>query len=155
MAKSGKKTRLTEAEQKELGQKAALGMSSRRLAAYFEIDRKTMTDHYGDIIEKQRAIAEAELLKAQWKSALKGNPTLLVWLGKQLLGQADKPENKDAEKMVAARHELELKDIRKYLEARKRAGAEPLLVEVQQNAVLADNGAHKEIEAEILPRDDA
>ncbi len=149
-----KKVRLTEAEQEELSQKAALGMASRRLAAYFGIDRATMTKHYGHIIDRHRAIAEASLLKEQWKVALKGNPTMLVWLGKQLLGQADKPENKDAEKLVAAHHELAMKDIQKYLEAKAKTEGVPKQIEVRQNARPPDNGKLL-VEAEILPREDA
>jgi len=30
----------------------------------------------------------------QWKSAEKGNVTMQIWLGKQILGQADKSEVK-------------------------------------------------------------
>ena len=31
----------------------------------------------------------------QWKSAEKGNATIQIWLGKQYLGQSDKPNNEE------------------------------------------------------------
>jgi hypothetical protein len=39
-----------------------------------------------------------QLRSWQWKAAEKGNATLLIWLGKQYLGQAEKSEIKDTGK---------------------------------------------------------
>ena len=36
---------------------------------------------------------KAALRRSQWKLAQDGNPTMLVWLGKQMLGQRDKFEH--------------------------------------------------------------
>lgn len=38
------------------------------------------------------ASAKPKLRKLQWKAAEKGNATLLIWLGKQYLGQVDRQE---------------------------------------------------------------
>lgn len=40
-------------------------------------------------IERARADGKASLRRHQWTLAQKGNATLLIWLGKQLLGQKD------------------------------------------------------------------
>ena len=44
--------------------------------------------------QKQMAFAKPKLRKAQFDCALGGNATMLIWLGKQYLGQIDKQEMK-------------------------------------------------------------
>jgi AraC-like DNA-binding protein len=43
--------------------------------------------------QKQMAFAKPKLRKAQFDCALGGNATMLIWLGKQHLGQVDKQEH--------------------------------------------------------------
>lgn len=45
-----------------------------------------------EAIKKGNEIGKSSLRNAQFTYALKGNSTLLVWLGKQYLGQTDKVE---------------------------------------------------------------
>ena len=42
-----------------------------------------------DLIEKGRENGRSSLRRIQWKSALGGNTTMQIWLGKQYLGQRD------------------------------------------------------------------
>ena len=42
--------------------------------------------------QKQMAFAKPKLRKAQFDCALGGNATMLIWLGKQYLGQMEKQE---------------------------------------------------------------
>lgn len=44
------------------------------------------------LYKKHQGEGRASLRRAQWKAAQEGNPTMLVWLGKQMLGQKDKQE---------------------------------------------------------------
>jgi hypothetical protein len=37
---------------------------------------------------------KASLRRQQWAAAQKGNPTMLIWLGKQMLGQTDKVDTR-------------------------------------------------------------
>jgi len=46
--------------------------------------------------QKQMAFAKPKLRKAQMESAMAGNATMLVWLGKQYLDQRDKPKEEEA-----------------------------------------------------------
>lgn len=48
--------------------------------------------NFRDIFRQKRGMGKASLRRMQWKSAEGGNPTMLVWLGKQVLGQTDKHE---------------------------------------------------------------
>lgn len=43
-------------------------------------------------IEKGRQGGKSSLRREQWKLAQKGNASMLIWLGKQWLGQTDKVE---------------------------------------------------------------
>jgi hypothetical protein len=43
-------------------------------------------------IEEGRNQGRATLRRHQWQQAVAGNPTMLIWLGKQLLGQKDRVE---------------------------------------------------------------
>lgn len=65
----------------------AMGMS------YDTLERACKRDHnmkFAEYSELKRAEGKASLRRAQWKAAQDGNPTMLVWLGKQMLGQRDK-----------------------------------------------------------------
>ncbi len=44
-------------------------------------------------IEAGRENGRATLRRYQWQTAQAGNPALLIWLGKQILGQRDKIDN--------------------------------------------------------------
>lgn len=43
---------------------------------------------------------KASLRREQWKAAKGGNATMLIWLGKQYLGQRDKPKDEDENQVV-------------------------------------------------------
>lgn len=45
---------------------------------------------FADLINKAREDGKSSLRRQQYKLALDGNPTMLIWLGKQYLGQSDK-----------------------------------------------------------------
>ena len=45
-----------------------------------------------DFIKKAQSIGKTSLRQKQYQIALAGNVTMLIWLGKQYLGQAEKSE---------------------------------------------------------------
>ena len=45
-----------------------------------------------DYLSEKRQIGKASLRRRQHQAAMDGNPALLIWLGKQRLGQTDKQE---------------------------------------------------------------
>ncbi len=47
---------------------------------------------FSTLYKKHGDEGKASLRRAQWKAAQDGNPTMLVWLGKQMLGQRDKKD---------------------------------------------------------------
>lgn len=54
----------------------------------------TLTDRFSELLEKGRSKGKASLRRQQWEAAMKGNVVMMIWLGKQLLGQSDKIESK-------------------------------------------------------------
>lgn len=47
---------------------------------------------FADLFKKWREGGRCSLRRSQWKKALEGNPTMLIWMGKQVLGQKDQIE---------------------------------------------------------------
>lgn len=59
------------------------------IAAVVGCSTDTLKRRFADRIEKGREEGKASLRRMQFKKALDGNPTMLIWLGKQHLGQKD------------------------------------------------------------------
>lgn len=60
---------------------------------------------FSDYIRKKQSKGKASLRRRQYLTAVEeGNPTMLIWLGKQYLGQKDKPESValDSEPLIEA-----------------------------------------------------
>jgi hypothetical protein len=69
---------------------AGIFCSAEEIATVLGIARSTLYEKFPDALEKGRASGKESLRRAQFKAALKGNPAVLIWLGKQYLGQTDK-----------------------------------------------------------------
>ncbi len=68
---------------------AAMQCPMSEIAAFFEVSVDTLERRYAEIIKVAREGAKCSLRKAQWDKAMSGNPAMLIWLGKHLLGQKD------------------------------------------------------------------
>jgi hypothetical protein len=49
----------------------------------------TLERRFADVIKEAQARGKASLRRCQYKAAVDGSPALMIWLGKQLLGQRD------------------------------------------------------------------
>lgn len=67
----------------------AVNMPVRRIAHYFNCTPETLYNKFRDLIVNSNVEYEYKLRLAQLKAANDGNPTMLIWLGKQVLGQTD------------------------------------------------------------------
>ena len=83
---------LLEIDEKQVEKLAARFWKNTEIAAFFDCDEATIRKRFSDILAKGRETGRARLRDAQLKAALNGNPTMLIWLGKQLLGQKDSIE---------------------------------------------------------------
>jgi len=59
------------------------------IAAVVGCSVDTLERRFADVIKECREQGRMSLRRAQWKKALEGHPTMLIWLGKQELGQKD------------------------------------------------------------------
>jgi DNA-binding CsgD family transcriptional regulator len=110
MARPQKTATLTEAQ---IEQMAAVGCTDQEIAILAGIDENTLQRSFGALLKKGRSNLRDRLRTAQVRKALghfyekedkdgvmqvytaPPDNTMLIWLGKQYLGQSDKTETKD------------------------------------------------------------
>ena len=80
----------------EVWKLAALGCSLEEMSDWFGVKPDTLKYNFADYIAKGRAELKRRLRAAQIKTAMGGNATLLIWLGKNILGQSDNPHDSEA-----------------------------------------------------------
>jgi hypothetical protein len=67
---------------------ASLGCSDRDIATYFDVHENTLRYNFKEFLTKGRHQLKITLRQAQLRAAIENlNPTLLIWLGKNLLNQ--------------------------------------------------------------------
>jgi hypothetical protein len=59
------------------------------IAACLKCSIDTLERNYAGVINQGREQGKSSLRRAQYKKAMEGNPTMLIWLGKHRLGQKD------------------------------------------------------------------
>ena len=74
---------------------AQLGCKDNEIADWFGITDSTLRYQFTDELLKGREALKQTLRRAQIEVALKGNATMLIWLGKNILGQSDNPMDLD------------------------------------------------------------
>jgi len=74
---------------------ASLGCTDREIAQYFEVSESTLRYQLSSYLAKGRHQLRTTLRQAQLRVALEGNPTLLIWLGKNILSQNDNGTTSD------------------------------------------------------------
>jgi hypothetical protein len=69
-----------------------LGMSDTTLTRRIAERKIEGVTNFEALYKKHQGEGKASLRRSQWKAAQDGNPTMLVWLGKQVLDQKDRQE---------------------------------------------------------------
>ena len=94
MAKEKKKTGRPKSDIPGLKveQLASYGCTNTEIAEYFGVNESTIRRSFAEFLTKGRASGKIKLRQLQMKAAEQGNVTMLIWLGKQVLGQQDKSE---------------------------------------------------------------
>ena len=77
---------------------SALGCTDREIARWWDMDENTLRYNFSEVLEKGRIDIKMNLRRAQLDLALKGNAVMLIWLGKNVLGQSDNPFQAEDEK---------------------------------------------------------
>ena len=81
----------------EVQKLSKFGMTNVEIADFFGCDESLIRKSYSEYLTKGRAEMKLRLRQLQWKSAEKGNAVMLIWLGKQILGQSDIPIGEDSQ----------------------------------------------------------
>ena len=68
---------------------ATLHASYREMSDFFGVPEETFKYNFRELVAKGRAETKHKLRSAEIKLALSGNATMLIWLGKQMLGQTE------------------------------------------------------------------
>ena len=71
---------------------AKIGMTLRDIADVMRIPMHKLREFYQDEVDQGRAAMRQNLRMAQFKKAAEGDTRMLIWLGKQYLGQSEKLE---------------------------------------------------------------
>jgi hypothetical protein len=71
---------------------AGIGCPNKEIASIVGCSVDTLDRHFADVITKGRENGKTRLRKKQIEVALAGTVTMLIVLGKNMLGQADKQE---------------------------------------------------------------
>lgn len=79
--------------QSEVEHLASLGCNDREIAEYFGLSESTLRYNFSLELTNGRHSLKCSLRRAQLQTALSGNATLLIWLGKNILLQSDNPTN--------------------------------------------------------------
>lgn len=67
--------------------------TNEEIASVVGCHRETLANNYSTHIKKGRDRGKSSLRRMQFQKAQDGNPTMLIWLGKQYLGQSDHNED--------------------------------------------------------------
>lgn len=85
-----------------------LGMSEDTLGRRIAERQIEGVKNFADLYKKHQGEGKASLRRAQWKAAQDGNPTMLVWLGKQVLGQKDKMDHSSTDGTMSPPSRIEI-----------------------------------------------
>jgi hypothetical protein len=75
---------------------AMMGCPDREIAEWYMVSESTLRYNFSSYLTKARAQLKQKLRQAQLRAAIDGNPTMLIWLGKNILGQTDNPYNSES-----------------------------------------------------------
>ena len=79
---------------------AKLHCTNQEMADFFDVKLQTFVDNFRDIITKGRLLTKQRLRKAQLDLAMKGDRTMLIWLGRNILSQSEQTINNDEDKVL-------------------------------------------------------
>ncbi|MDQ7818179.1 MAG: hypothetical protein RDU14_14225 [Melioribacteraceae bacterium] len=85
---------------------AKCGLTNKEIADALGYDENTLKRNFEIFLIKGRANLKERLKRKQIQVAMQGNVTMLIWLGKQYLGQAEKIEESGEYKIVVERKSI-------------------------------------------------
>ena len=84
----------------EIYELATLYCTFQEIADWFDLSVETLKYNFRDLIEKGYMATKQKLRRKQIQIACDGNVTMLIFLGKNLLGQSDSPVSNESETVL-------------------------------------------------------
>lgn len=84
-----------EVDEELLYKLATIHCTMREMSDILEVSEDTLKRRYAALIDKGKAEGKQRLRRKQVEVALQGNAVMLIWLGKQMLGQSETPVQDD------------------------------------------------------------
>jgi AraC-like DNA-binding protein len=84
-----------EINEDQLEKLASILCTMEEMASFFGCSVDTLERNFADTIKKGKDKGRMSLRRLQFEKAQTGNTTMLIWLGKQMLGQKDKIETSE------------------------------------------------------------
>lgn len=81
---------------KDVERLAQMGCKDSEIAEWFGVDENTLRYNFSVELLKGKLQLSQSLRQAQIRLAMSGNATMLIWLGKNILGQSDNPVDSEA-----------------------------------------------------------
>lgn len=81
---------------KDVERLAQMGCKDSEIADWFGVDENTLRYNFSVELLKGKLALNQSLRQAQIRLALSGNATMLIWLGKNILGQSENPVDSEA-----------------------------------------------------------
>lgn len=72
--------------------------------------RETYKKTFSQVFKEKKGVGKVSLRRSQYQLALKGNASMLIWLGKQYLGQRETPVDETAANDEYNKHMVTLAD---------------------------------------------
>lgn len=79
---------------------ARISCTLEEMSYFFGVDRETLKYNFLPYIQRAESELRQMLRAKQIEVALEGNPTMLIWLGKNMLNQSDNPVNADTSRVL-------------------------------------------------------
>tara|TARA_R110000796_G_scaffold163631_1_gene280584 strand:+ start:570 stop:920 length:351 start_codon:yes stop_codon:yes gene_type:complete len=79
---------------------SAIHCTMKEMVDILGVSEDTLKRRYAGVIAKGKAEGKMRLRRKQVEVAMQGNATLLIWLGKNCLGQSDSPTNEDEQSIL-------------------------------------------------------
>ena len=74
---------------------ASIHCTMKEMVDIMGVSEDTLKRRFSGIIDKGKAEGKMRLRRKQIEVAMQGNAVMLIWLGKQMLGQAETPVQED------------------------------------------------------------
>ena len=97
------KEKLELSEEQRIEKLASYGLTNKEISEALGYDENTLKRNFEIFLIKGKANLKERLKRKQIQVAMQGNLTMLIWLGKQYLGQTEKVEESGELKLTVVR----------------------------------------------------